>query len=633
MGQLIGGAMIFPWWPVVWVDITGSAAGFALAVYCIHLSWRWARNKPEDTSRHYILLLTMAIGAFTISRSFGHLIKQLLLLAELKSVWVIISPISGAVNTATFIIIFAFSIYFDRLRNIKIEADRTAVELATARARAAAAHEAEARLRTIFDGFADSIHVIDNQQRLLFFNEKAQSSLPGIAIGQLCYEAIYQQAKPCPGCRLEAVLQGQVCSSEKEFPSLKKTMSISEIPLVWPDGQNVKLTVLRDVTENKQLEAQLLHAQKMEAVGVLAGGVAHDFNNLLTVICGQAEILQNRPGLAHCREDIGDILKAARQASTLTRQLLLFSRKQAFNPRVMDLNVLVADLRKMLIRLIGEDLDLTAELAPFPLQVKVDPGQMEQVIMNLVINARDALSGGGRIVIKCDRVILDEHYCRTTFGARPGTFVRVTVTDSGCGMTKEVMEKIFEPFFTTKGLHKGTGLGLSVVFGIIKQHGGWVNVYSETGKGTTFRVYLPASIDSAELHREAFASPPGGKGERILLVEDEEQVRKITIALLTASGYLVREAENQAKAVELFEQAKGEFDLVLSDIVLPGGNGCQLMELLQASKPGLPVLLMSGYADEKSQWPAIAEKKVPFLQKPFASADLLIAVRELLDKR
>jgi signal transduction histidine kinase/CheY-like chemotaxis protein len=616
--------MLLPWWPVIWLDVIGSTMALGLGVYCLLLSWRFAKKRPDDAFRHYVFLLTIAIVAFTISRSVGHLAKQALLFAGMAPAWEQLAPFSGAINSITFVTVFAFSIYFDRLRQIKLRADEVAVHLATVRTKAAAAEEAEIRLRAIFDGFSDAICLVDRDHRLLFYNARMEELVPSIETGGPCYAALHRRQEPCAECRLAAVLHGKSFNSENEL-SAGMRVSIMETPLDWPDGQRVKMTVLRDITETKSLEAQLQHAQKMEAVGVLAGGIAHDFNNLLTVIAGYAEILLHQMPSAR-REEMNGIKKAAQQAGALTRQLLLFSRKESLKPKVVDLRVLVGDLEKMLARLIGEQIELIVERAPAPLAVKVDPGQIEQVVMNLVINARDALPAGGRITIKAREIAIDEHYCQTLLHARPGMFVQLTVSDSGEGMSKEVMARIFEPFFTTKGQHKGTGLGLSVVYGIIKQHGGWINVYSEPKQGTTFRLYLPAAEGVAGAGEQEPAPLPAGRGEWILLVEDEQNVRQVTSAMLAATGYQVVEASGLVEALAAFDQEGGRFDLVVSDIVLSDGSGIQVFEQLRARNPRQSILLASGYADEKSQWPVIMDQKIPFLQKPFNMTELSQAV-------
>ncbi len=387
--------------------------------------------------------------------------------------------------------------------------------------------------------------------------------------------------------------------------------------------------------EKEEIHAQLLHAQKMEAVGTLSAGIAHDFNNLLTAIIGYSEILLNRLDDRNpMRKDIKQIKKAGEQAASLTRQLLAFSRRQVLQPKVLDLNALVEGMDNMLRHLIGEDVDLITVLGPGLACVKADPGQIEHVIMNLAINARDAMPEGRKLTIMTENVTLDKVHCKTIPEARPGEFVCLSVADSGVGMDKEILQHIFEPFFSTKEAGKGTGLGLSVVYGIVKQHGGWINVYSEPGQGSVFKVYLPAFFAAADDKTEETVPLQGlrGNGERILLVEDETEVLEFATRVLAENNYSVFKAANAKEAMDIFEREKGDFHIVFSDVVLPDKNGLQLVNQLLSHKPGLRVLLSSGYADQKTQWPLIHKMGFRFLQKPYALSDLLRAVREVLEQ-
>jgi nitrogen-specific signal transduction histidine kinase/CheY-like chemotaxis protein len=386
-----------------------------------------------------------------------------------------------------------------------------------------------------------------------------------------------------------------------------------------------------DVTEKNSLEAQLLQAQKMECVGRLAGGVAHDFNNLLGVITGYGELLRRRVGAdPRLRKYVDDILKAAARASELTRQLLAFSRKQVLQPKILDLNAVVGDLERMLRRLIGEDVQLATVLEDQLGPVRADPGQMEQVLMNLAVNARDAMSKGGRLTIETANVTLDDGYCRHEPGVSPGRYAMLAVRDTGHGMAPEVRARVFEPFFTTKEAGKGTGLGLATVHGIVKQSGGHVSVESEPGHGTTFRIYLPRTDADGD---EAPPAPapralPGGT-ETILVVEDEQSVREIVRESLEASGYRLLEAANGAKALEIAERQA--IDLLVTDVVMPGFGGRELVERLRARRPELRALYMSGYTDDAVVRHGVMAEAVSFLQKPFTVEGLARKVREVLD--
>ncbi len=387
--------------------------------------------------------------------------------------------------------------------------------------------------------------------------------------------------------------------------------------------------------EKEKMQAQLLQAQKMEAIGTLAGGVAHDFNNLLTAIRGYIDLVMMKVDETEpFYRNLKQIRNASVRAADLTRQLLLFSRKQPMEFIHLNINRTVDDLLKMLNRLIGEDIEIRTFLEPDIWTVRADPGSIEQVIMNLAGNARDAMPNGGSLTIRTENVLLDEEYCRVALEARPGKFVCLSVEDTGVGMSKNITQHIFEPFFTTKEAGKGTGLGLSVVYGIVKHHEGWINVSSIFGRGSTFRIYLPASSEKSE-DEERRADPfhyLHGSGERILLVEDEEGVRSFASEVLRESGYSVAEAANVHDALEIFEREKGDFHLILSDVVLPDKSGLHLVDQLLSYKPDLRVLLSSGYSDQKSQWRLIQEREFRFLQKPYALADLLQAVKDVMDK-
>ena len=338
-----------------------------------------------------------------------------------------------------------------------------------------------------------------------------------------------------------------------------------------PGGAGSFEIMVENVTERRRLEGELQHSQRMEAVGRLAGGVAHDFNNLLTVIGGYVDVLQETVGPdSPMVGDITNIKNAADRAVALTRQLLAFSRRQMLQPVVLSLNEVVTDLEKILVRVIGEDVHLLTKLDPALGQVRADAGQIEQVIMNLVINARDALPEGGKVTVETANVELDEEYCRRHVAARPGHFVMISVSDDGCGMDEETRSRIFEPFFTTKERGKGTGLGLSTAYGIVKQSGGFIWVYSEPGQGTTFKIYLPRIEEAISRHAPTSTWSQALVGtETILLVEDEDAVRTLTGRILGQCGYRVLAAGNAAEALSLSERHEGPIDLMLTDVVMP----------------------------------------------------------------
>ncbi|HEX6188831.1 MAG TPA: PAS domain S-box protein [Pyrinomonadaceae bacterium] len=425
----------------------------------------------------------------------------------------------------------------------------------------------------------------------------------------------------------------------------KKDGSVIDVEIIshplFFGGRNAKLVLANDVTERsraenalRETEEQLRQTQKLEGVGHLAGGIAHDFNNLLTVINGFCALamrgLQTEdPLLANLEE----IKKAGDRATSLTRQLLAFSRRQVLQPKVLNLDSVVTDMEKMLQRIIGEHIDLRAVLEPTLGNVSADPGQIEQIILNLVVNARDSMPEGGKLTIETDNVFLDEGYVSSHLGAQVGPHVMLAVTDTGHGMDQQTLSRIFEPFFTTKGLGKGTGLGLSTVYGIVKQSGGNIWVYSEPGRGTTFKIYLPRIDDMAEEYRRTVDDEQLTQGtETILLVEDEEMLRKLARQTLKGYGYHILEASNGDEAIAVCNQYQGAIDLLLTDVIMPRLNGRELSNCLLQSRPKLRVLFMSGYTDDAIVHQGVLEESANFIQKPFPPDSLAKKVREVLDQ-
>jgi PAS domain S-box-containing protein len=398
--------------------------------------------------------------------------------------------------------------------------------------------------------------------------------------------------------------------------------------------QDVVEVFVEDITEHRALEEQFRQAQKMESIGRLAGGMAHDFNNLLTVIMGYTDLMLRQLAQdAPLRASIEQVRKAGERAAALTRQLLAFSRKQVLQPAVLDLNLVITDSAKMLRRLIGEDMTLITALAPTLSSVKADPGQIEQVLMNLVVNARDAMPQGGKLIIETANVVLDEDYARRHVSVHPGAYVLLAVSDTGCGMNAETMSHIFEPFFTTKKQgQEGTGLGLSTVYGIVKQSGGHIWVYSEPDHGTTLKIYLPAVAEPAARekdHARSSESPYGS--ETILVVEDEESVRELACEALRIHHYCVLEAANGREALLLCEQHKGPIHLLVTDVVLPHMSGRELVDQLACSRPEMQVLYTSGYTDSAMVHHGLLSISTNFLQQPFTVDALARKVREVLD--
>jgi two-component system cell cycle sensor histidine kinase/response regulator CckA len=389
--------------------------------------------------------------------------------------------------------------------------------------------------------------------------------------------------------------------------------------------------------EKNKMKAQLLQAQKMEAIGRLTGGVAHDFNNLLTAIRGYSDmaLLQSTPDSA-IYKDLTEIQSAAERAMNLTRQLLLFSRRQPMKFISLDLNKTIEDLLGILHRLIGEDIEVHYDLVPDTLSVYADQVSVEQMIVNLMVNAKDAMPEGGKITIRTEKIKLNDQAVQDMPEGRPGQFIRFSVIDTGIGMDPEIQEHIFEPFFSTKEFGKGSGLGLSVVYGIIQEHKGWIRVVSEVHKGSTFEIYLPYFPEQPRIEnesiREISLDKYQGKGERILLIEDEDDLRRFTERALNRCGYVVYAAADHKEAMNIFKKEKGQFQLIFSDVVLPDINGIKLAEKFLSLNPDIQVLLTSGYIDQKAQWQLIKDKGYPFLQKPYTMIHLLTAIRKAIEK-
>lgn len=409
--------------------------------------------------------------------------------------------------------------------------------------------------------------------------------------------------------------------------------------ILW-EGKPAYLVFLEDMSdwkrmqeEREKLEAQFLQAQKMEAVGRLAGGVAHDFNNMLSVVDGYAELALRQVGGDRILEGyMKEIQEAAKKSASLVRQLMAFARKQVISPKSLDVNQAISNMLKMLRRLIGEDIDLVWIPGHEIWTVYMDPAQLDQILANLVVNARDAISGTGKVTIETENVVLDETYCRKHAGFMPGEYVMLAVSDDGCGMDKETLDKVFEPFFTTKGMEKGTGLGLSTVYGIVKQNNGFINVYSEPGKGTTLRIYLPR-YEAEELPKDMESISPESLprgNETVLLVEDDLSLIKVYTKFLETLGYTVLPASSPKAAIELAATGKGEIQLLLTDVIMPEMGGKQLWEILKAHKPGLKCLFMSGYTANAIVHHGVLQEGIQFIGKPFTLRALAAKLREVL---
>ena len=428
------------------------------------------------------------------------------------------------------------------------------------------------------------------------------------------------------------VWQGEITNRRKDGSLYHEQMTIT--PVRNEQGKiRHFIAIKHDISERKRLEAQLFHARKMEAIGRLAGGVAHDFNNLLTIICGYSDLLlQSLMSSDPARGYVSEIKDAGERAASLTRQLLAFSRRQVVEPRVLDVNVIMAAMEKMLRRMAGEDIEFVTVLRAGSGLIKADQGQIEQTVMNLVVNARDAMPQGGKLIIETANVELDDAYARSHIAVKPGPYVMLAVSDTGFGMDEETQAHIFEPFFTTKEQGRGTGLGLATVYAIIKQNGGNIWVYSEVGRGTTIKIYLPRVEDcSGQSEKPTSASRELRGSETILVVEDEEAVRSLVVGLLKAKGYTVLEAGRVDDALSVCLRHWGPIHLVLTDVVLPHMSGRDLADRLKPLCPGIRILYMSGYTQDAVASHGVIEPGATLLQKPFTSDILAGKVREVLD--
>ncbi len=511
--------------------------------------------------------------------------------------------------------------------NVRLEED------IRARARTEAAlRDSEARFRALLDSAPQTVLVLDVSGTITFANAQAENmfrylrnELIGAPAGVLIPERFL--VGPFSVATLRALsARSELAARRKDGSEFPVEINLSE-----PDPAHVDLTLafIADITERTTLERQLQQAQKLESVGRLAGGVAHDFNNLLTVISGYAQMmLDDRVADNPLRESLEEILNAANRATSLTRQLLIFSRRQMVAPKTLALNELVWHLEKMLRRLIGEDITLELSLDPRTGFVRADPGHIEQVVMNLAVNARDAMPEGGKLNIETAGFHANEEYATSNPEVLPGDYVLLRVSDTGTGMTPEVKARIFEPFFTTKEQGKGTGLGLAMVYGIVKQSGAAILVESEPGQGTTFRILFPTAtaFTLPEMRVPTVQDAPSGK-ETILLAEDEPGVRKYVREVLQMHGYQVLEAVNGAEAVKIGSQYAAPIHLLLSDVVMPEIGGLDLAERFATIRPGTPVLLMSGYTDRVWR----RELAGTFIEKPFTPSALLARIREILD--
>ena len=503
--------------------------------------------------------------------------------------------------------------------------------------------EREELFRLISENAADMIALVDVSGRRIY-NSPSYQTLLGYSQEELAETSSFEQIHPDDHRKvMEAALETRrtgegrcieyrIHHKDGRWLTLESTASAVKNAA----GDVEKLVIVnRDITERKQLEEQLSLSQKLEAVGRLSGGIAHDFNNLLGVIIGYSEALQqSMPANDPMREAVDEIQNAGKRAASLTQQLLAFSRKQVLEPKVLDPNAVLSDVEKMLRRLIGEDIEIQLSLSRHLGRVKADRGQLEQVILNLAVNARDAMQQGGKLRIETKNVQLNEADRQRFRYVIPGQYILIKVTDTGCGMDADLQSHIFEPFFTTKEKGKGTGLGLATVYGVIKQSGGYIWVDSEPGKGAEFKIYLPLADEVAEETSESQQpSAPAHGAATILVVEDEESLRKLTRTTLKSQGYAVVEACDAATALAVAAKSEAPIDLLLTDVVMPGMSGRTLAEKLGALRPDMKVLYMSGYPDGAIVTHGVLNPGMFILRKPFTRDELLRRVEESLAQK
>jgi len=500
--------------------------------------------------------------------------------------------------------------------------------------------KSEEKYRILVENASDAIFVA--QDGIIKFANQKTEELTGYLVAELIkmsfVDFIHPDDKQTVVEKYKRRLKDEKFANTYSFKIVQKSgferiVHLNTVLIQW-ENKPATLNFLKDITQQIEMEAQFQQAQKMESVGRLAGGVAHDYNNALTVITGYTELsMMDTDPTGTLYADLSQVLTAAKRAKNITRQLLAFARKQTIAPKVVDLNENVENMLKMLRRLIGEDIDLAWLPGKDLWNIKMDPTQIDQILANLCVNARDAIMGVGKITIETGKKVLDKSYCQDHAGFVPGKFVLLTISDNGCGMDKEIQTNIFEPFFTTKDVDKGTGLGLSTVYGIVKQNKGFINVYSEPGKGTSIKIYLTMHEGKAvDIQEKSMMEIPQGSGETILLVEDDSPILKLTEKILTGLGYNVLAADTPKGAMKFAHDYEGEIHLLLTDVIMPEMNGLELANNLQSLYPDLKRLFMSGYTSNTIAHQGILDEDVHFIQKPFSKSDLAQIVRKVLDE-
>ena len=502
-----------------------------------------------------------------------------------------------------------------------------------------ALHQSENKFRSMMESMSDPVYICSADYRVEYMNLAMIKRTGRDASGEKCFAALHDFSEPCPWCMARGESHNSYFESDIVSPKDNHSYHVSHSPIINEDDSVSSMVVFRDTTELKKMEAQILQSQKMESIGNLAGGIAHDFNNILTVINLHSEGAQME--LEESSDlwiDVEEIRKAGERAANLTRQLLAFSRKQLIIPKSVNINKLITDLEKMLARLVSEDVRLETILDKQVGRIYADPSQLDQVIVNLVVNARDAVkkqpdSTKKIIKVSTSQVFMDNDYVATHEGSSQGWHLQLQVEDSGCGMSEEVRDHIFEPFYTTKAEGEGTGMGLATVYGIVKQNKGSIYVYSEPGQGTIFKVYWPIMEEEVVAEADHELQPAKGGSEVILLAEDSQPIREIASRQLRKAGYTVIDAADGREALEKAAEYQGAIDLLFTDVVMPVMGGKELSEKIKELYPDILILYASGYTDSDIYQDILTLNKDCFINKPYNKQDIMIRIRQLLDNK